>query len=145
MLQCPSKALPHMEQQTHILQTSQPKSQVTNDYLYSMSIKTRTNLRMPLMWCTSHQDIWDPLSQPTLYKCKCYLSLTLECIYNKKNWGFSVGKIVDNSLLSNLLFGCATNLDFLQLVENLASSLSPLLSQNLIILPFFQTYVTVFG
>ena len=42
-----------------------------------------------------------------------------------KDWSLSVGKIVDSSLLSNPLFGCATKLDFLQSIEHLASFLSP--------------------
>ena len=59
---------------------------------------------------------------------ECYLSLTLECIYNQKDWGFSVGQIVGISILSNPLFGYATRLDSLQSIEHLASSLSPLSS-----------------
>ena len=61
-----------------------------------------------------------------------------------KYWGFSVGKIVDTSLLSNPLFGCATRLDSLQSIEHWASSLSPLLSQIPTTNTFFQTYVTIF-
>ena len=45
-----------------------------------------------------------------------------------KDWGFSVGEIVDTSLLSNHLFGCGTGLDSLQSIEHFASSLSPLLA-----------------
>ena len=48
-----------------------------------------------------------------------------------KDWGLSLGKIVNTSLLSNPLFDCATRLDALQSIEHLASSLRPLLSQNL--------------
>ena len=61
-----------------------------------------------------------------------------------KDWGFSIGKIVDTSLSSNPLFGCGTRLDSLQSIEHLASSLSPLLAQNLTTNPFFKIYVTVF-
>jgi hypothetical protein len=61
-----------------------------------------------------------------------------------KDWGFSVGKIVDTSLLSNPLFGCGTGSDSSQSIEQFASSLSPLLAQNLTTNPFFQTYITVF-
>ena len=89
-----------MEQQTHILQTSQPMPQVTKWLSVLNVIQTRTNLWMPLMWCTTRQHIWDPLSQPILYMSECYLSLTLEWMHiQSKDWGFSVGKIVDTSLL----------------------------------------------
>ena len=45
-----------------------------------------------------------------------------------KDWGFSVGEIVDTSLLGNPLFGYGTGLDSLQSIEHFASSLSPLLA-----------------
>ena len=61
-----------------------------------------------------------------------------------KDWGFSVGKIVDTNLLSNHLFGCDTTSYSSQSIEHLTSSLTPLLSQNLTTNPFFQTHVTVF-
>ena len=61
-----------------------------------------------------------------------------------KDWSFSVGKIVDTNLLNNHLFGCGTRLDYSQSIEHLASSLSPILSQNITTNPFFQTYVSVF-
>ena len=61
-----------------------------------------------------------------------------------KDWAFSVGKFVDTSLLSNILFGCGTTSYSSQPIEHLTTSLSPLLLQNLTTNPFFQTYVTVF-
>jgi hypothetical protein len=57
--------------------------------------------------------------------------------YTVKRLDFSVGNIVDTSLLSNPLFGCGTMLDSLQSIEHLASFLSPLLSQTLTTNPFF--------
>ena len=45
-----------------------------------------------------------------------------------KDWGFSVGKIVDMSLLNNPLFGCDTTSYSSQSIEHLTSFLSPLLS-----------------
>ena len=50
---------------------------------------------------------------------------------------------MDTSLLSNPLFRCGTWLDSSQIIEHLASFLSPLLSQNLTTNPIFPTYVTV--
>ena len=61
-----------------------------------------------------------------------------------KDWGFSTGKIVSESLLNSPLFGWAENSDASQTIENLVSSLTPLLSQNLHTNPFFQKYMTVF-
>ena len=61
-----------------------------------------------------------------------------------KDWGFSIGKIVFVSLLNRPLFGWAENSDASQTIENLVSSLTPMLSQKLHTNPFFQKYMTVF-
>ena len=50
---------------------------------------------------------------------------------HSKGWGFSTGKIISDSLLNAPLFGWAEHSDASQIIENLASSLTPLLSQNL--------------
>jgi hypothetical protein len=61
-----------------------------------------------------------------------------------KDWGFSTGKIVSDSLLNSPLFGWTKRSNASQTVENLVSSLTPLLSQNLHTNPFFQKYMIVF-
>jgi hypothetical protein len=61
-----------------------------------------------------------------------------------KDWGFSSGKIVSDSLLNSPLFGWTERSNASQTVENLVSSLTPLLSQKLHTNPFFQKYITVF-
>jgi hypothetical protein len=61
-----------------------------------------------------------------------------------KDWGFSTGKIVSDSLLNSHLFGWTERSNASQTVENLVSSLTPLLSQNLHTNPFFQKYITIF-
>ena len=61
-----------------------------------------------------------------------------------KDWRFSTGEIVSDSLLNNPLFGWAENSYASQTIDNLVSSLTPLLSQNLHTNTFFQKYMTVF-
>ena len=54
-----------------------------------------------------------------------------------KDWGFNTSKKISDSLLNSLLFGWAGNSNGSQTIENLVSSLTPLLFQNLHTNPFF--------
>ena len=58
--------------------------------------------------------------------------LDIAMYIQSKDWGFSVGKIVDTGFLNNHLFGCGTTLNSSHSIKHLTSSLTPLLSQNLL-------------
>jgi hypothetical protein len=61
-----------------------------------------------------------------------------------RNWGFSTGQILETNLLSSPLLSWDGTTDKTATIEELSSTIGPILAQNMHTNPQFKTYLTVF-
>ena len=61
-----------------------------------------------------------------------------------RNWGFLTGQILETNLLNSPLLSWDGTTDITATIEELSSSIGPIVAQNMQSNPQFKTYITVF-
>ncbi len=70
--------------------------------------------------------------------------LNIRLHIQKWNWGFSIGEIIDSSLLNSPLLNCDGILDKKISHQNVINIISPLFSRNMKSNPWYKQYITIF-